>query len=157
LRSESIPSSRDLRNNLYTRLDSRYRRDVTHTRNERRCGAFGEMIVLARRRPCPWSSNYSRDNLPSVVWWAALRELATPQSAFGRIARGLRRMHLDCAQALDVNSLAREAGMSQSTSHANFKAVTAKPRLRYLQIVRLQKSAGADGRGYTRGRGPTCP
>jgi AraC-like DNA-binding protein len=71
---------------------------------------------------------------------AALRELASPQSGFGRVARALRRMHLDYAQALEVNSLAREAGMSVSTFHANFKAVTAKPPLRYLQTVRLHKA-----------------
>jgi len=36
--------------------------------------------------------------------------------------------------------LAREAGMSVSTFHANFKAVTAKPPLRYLQTIRLHKA-----------------
>jgi hypothetical protein len=87
---------------------------------------------------------------------AALLELATPRSAFGRIARALRRIRLDYARALDVNTLAREAGMSVSTPHANFKAVTAKPRLRNPQIVRLQKTQALVVAGYARGRGPTC-
>jgi AraC-like DNA-binding protein len=71
---------------------------------------------------------------------AALRALATPQSNFGQIARALRRMHIDYAQMLDVSTLAREAGMSVSTFHANFKAVTATPPLRYLQTIRLHKA-----------------
>ena len=71
---------------------------------------------------------------------AALRALATPQSSFGQIARALRRIHIDYADALDVRALAREAGMSISTFHANFKAVTAKPPLRYLQTIRLHKA-----------------
>ena len=70
----------------------------------------------------------------------ALRALATPQSSFGQIARALRRMHIDYAQTLDVGTLAREAGMSVSTFHAHFKAVTEKPPLRYLQTIRLHKA-----------------
>jgi len=70
----------------------------------------------------------------------ALRALATPQSGFGHIARALKRIHLNFAENLDVGTLAREAGMSLSTFHANFKAVTAKPPLRYLQTIRLHKA-----------------
>ncbi|MET0252575.1 MAG: AraC family transcriptional regulator [Terrimicrobiaceae bacterium] len=70
----------------------------------------------------------------------ALRALATPQSGFGQIARALRRIHLDYAKTLEVTALAREAGMSVSTFHANFKAVTSKPPLRYLQTIRLHKA-----------------
>lgn len=71
---------------------------------------------------------------------SALRALATPQSNHSQIARALKRIHADYARALDVSSLAREAGMSVSTFHANFKAVTAKPPLRYLQTIRLHKA-----------------
>ena len=70
----------------------------------------------------------------------ALRALATPQSGFGQIARALRRIHLDFAKSLDVTLLAREAGMSVSSFHANFKAVTSNPPLRYLQTIRLHKA-----------------
>lgn len=70
----------------------------------------------------------------------ALRALASPQSNFGQIARALRRIHLDFAQSLDVGSLAREAGMSASTFHANFKAVTSNSPQRYLQTIRLHKA-----------------
>lgn len=71
---------------------------------------------------------------------AALRALVTPQTNMGQISRALHRIHNDYAEALDVSSLAREAGMSVSTFHANFKAVTDKPPLRYLQTIRLHKA-----------------
>jgi AraC-like DNA-binding protein len=70
----------------------------------------------------------------------ALRALATPGSNFSQIARSLRRMHAEYRQHLDVASLAREASMSVSTFHANFKAVTSKSPLRYLQTIRLHKA-----------------
>lgn len=71
---------------------------------------------------------------------AALRALATPQSSFAQISRALRRIHRDFSQELEVGTLAREAGMSPSTFHANFKAVTASSPLRYLQTIRLHKA-----------------
>lgn len=71
---------------------------------------------------------------------AALRALASPQSNFHQIARCLSRLHRDYARTFDVGALAREAGMSVSTFHSHFKAVTAKPPLRYLQTVRLHKA-----------------
>lgn len=71
---------------------------------------------------------------------SALRALATPQSSFGQIARAMRRIHLHFGETLDVGSLAREAGMSVSTFHAHFKAITSYPPLRYLQTIRLHKA-----------------
>jgi AraC-like DNA-binding protein len=71
---------------------------------------------------------------------SALCAFATPQSTFNQIARALRRIHADYAQPLDVTTLAREARMSLSTFHANFKSVTAKSPLRYLQTIRLHKA-----------------
>ncbi len=70
----------------------------------------------------------------------ALRALAAPQCNFHQIARCLRHIHRDYAQTLDVGTLAREAGMSVSTFHTHFKAITAKPPLRYLQTVRLHRA-----------------
>jgi AraC-like DNA-binding protein len=71
---------------------------------------------------------------------AALQAIASPESALGRVARVLRRIHQDFAGPLDVSLLAREAGMSVSTFHASFKSVTALPPLRYLQTIRLHKA-----------------
>jgi AraC-like DNA-binding protein len=70
----------------------------------------------------------------------ALRALATPRSNFSQIARSLRRIHSDYHQHLEVASLAREASMSVSTFHANFKAVTSKSPQHYLQTIRLHKA-----------------
>jgi AraC-like DNA-binding protein len=70
----------------------------------------------------------------------ALRALASPRSNFSQIARSLRRIHSDYHQHLDVTSLAREASMSVSTFHANFKGVTSKSPLQYLQTIRLHKA-----------------
>jgi AraC-like DNA-binding protein len=72
----------------------------------------------------------------------ALRALATPRSNFSQIARSLRRIHANYHQHLNVASLARDASMSVSTFHANFKAVTSKSPLHYLQTIRLHKAQG---------------
>ncbi len=69
-----------------------------------------------------------------------LRALAAPQSHFGQISRVLNRLHADYAQAIEMETLAREAGMSVSTFHAHFKAITASSPLQYLKTVRLHKA-----------------
>lgn len=69
-----------------------------------------------------------------------LRALAAPHSHFGQISRVLQRIHTDFARSYDMTSLAREAGMSVSTFHAHFKAVTASSPLQYLKNVRLHKA-----------------
>lgn len=71
---------------------------------------------------------------------ANLRGLAAPQSHFGQITRVLNRLHADYAGNHDVETLAREAGMSVSTFHAHFKNVTASSPLRYLKTIRLHKA-----------------
>lgn len=71
---------------------------------------------------------------------ANLRALAAPQSHFGQITRVLNRLHADYANNHDVETLAREAGMSVSTFHAHFKNVTASSPLQYLKTIRLHKA-----------------
>lgn len=71
---------------------------------------------------------------------ANLRGLAAPQSHFGQITRVLNRLHADYARNHDVETLAREAGMSVSTFHAHFKSVTASSPLQYLKTIRLHKA-----------------
>lgn len=71
---------------------------------------------------------------------ANLRALAAPQSHFGRIGRVLNRLHTDFAGNHDLETLAREAGMSVSTFHAHFKRVTASSPLQYLKTIRLHKA-----------------
>lgn len=69
-----------------------------------------------------------------------LRVLASPHSHFWQISRVLHRIHTDYAQSHDLPSLAREAGMSVSTFHEHFKAVTSSSPLQYLKNVRLHKA-----------------
>ncbi len=71
---------------------------------------------------------------------ANLRALATPHSHFGQIGRVLNRLHQHFEQNIDVEHLAREAGMSVSTFHSHFKAVTASSPLQYLKTIRLHKA-----------------
>lgn len=69
-----------------------------------------------------------------------LRALAAPHSHFGQISRALSRMHADFAKPIDIPTLAKDAGMSPSTFHNHFKAVTSSPPLQYLKNIRLQKA-----------------
>lgn len=71
---------------------------------------------------------------------ANLRALAAPQSHFGQISRVLNRIHTDYTRTYDMETLAREAGMSISTFHAHFKSVTASSPLQYLKTIRLHKA-----------------
>lgn len=71
---------------------------------------------------------------------AALRAVARRHNGFSRIASALRRIHLEYGTALDVDTLARDANMSVSTFHHNFKAVTFTSPLQYLKRVRLHKA-----------------
>jgi AraC-like DNA-binding protein len=71
---------------------------------------------------------------------AALRAAAGRHSHYGRMARALRRIHTEYASALDIDTLAREAHMSVSTFHHNFKAMTYTSPLQYLKSVRLHKA-----------------
>ncbi|MFU6990320.1 AraC family transcriptional regulator [Pseudomonas paraeruginosa] len=71
---------------------------------------------------------------------SALRAVAGRHNGYGRMARALRRIHTDYASALDIDTLAREANMSVSTFHHNFKAMTFTSPLQYLKSVRLYKA-----------------
>ena len=69
-----------------------------------------------------------------------LRALAAPHTHFGQISRALHRIHNDYATPIDMTTLASEAGMSLSTFHSHFKAVTSSPPLQYLKTIRLHKA-----------------
>lgn len=70
----------------------------------------------------------------------AIRAALASQGHFGRIARALRRIHNDYEQALDVGTLAREAGLSVPTFHAHFKAVASTSPIQYIKSVRLHQA-----------------
>ncbi|WOD16095.1 AraC family transcriptional regulator [Paraburkholderia kirstenboschensis] len=67
----------------------------------------------------------------------AIRAALTHQNHFGRVAKALRRIHADYDGALDVDTLAAEAGMSLAVFHAQFKAVTATSPMQYVKTTRL--------------------
>jgi AraC-like DNA-binding protein len=67
----------------------------------------------------------------------AIRAALTHQHHFGRIAKALRRIHADYRGELDVDTLAREAGMSLAVFHAQFKGVTSTSPMQYVKTTRL--------------------
>lgn len=66
-----------------------------------------------------------------------LRSLAHRDSHASRIARALSRIRRDFAAPLKVTELAGAAGMSPSSFHAHFKALTATTPLQYQKDLRL--------------------
>jgi AraC-like DNA-binding protein len=67
----------------------------------------------------------------------AIRAALTQQHHFGRIAKALRLIHADYPCDLNVEALAREAGMSPAVFHAHFKAVTSTSPMQYVKTTRL--------------------
>ncbi|WP_118180233.1 AraC family transcriptional regulator [Paraburkholderia phosphatilytica] len=67
----------------------------------------------------------------------AIRAALMHQHHFGRIAKALRRIHSDYRGDLDVDTLAREAGMSLAVFHAQFKTVTSTSPMQYVKTTRL--------------------
>ena len=70
----------------------------------------------------------------------ALEALAYRNRRFFQIARVLNKIHETYNDGLDVRTLAMEAGMSVSTFHTSFKAVTNASPLQYIKNVRLHKA-----------------
>jgi AraC-like DNA-binding protein len=70
----------------------------------------------------------------------ALQALAYRNGRFFQVARILKKIHGSFDGDLDVKTLALDAGMSISTFHANFKAVTNSSPLQYIKSVRLHKA-----------------
>lgn len=70
----------------------------------------------------------------------AIRAALAQQHHFGRVAKALRRIHADLKADLDVETLAREAGMSLAVFHAQFKHVTATSPMQYVKAARLHQA-----------------
>ncbi|BDA78635.1 AraC family transcriptional regulator [Leptospira kobayashii] len=70
----------------------------------------------------------------------ALHAMAYHNRRFFKIARVLNRIHESFNDLLDVKSLATDAGMSVSTFHSSFKAVTNVSPIQYIKNVRLHKA-----------------
>lgn len=70
----------------------------------------------------------------------ALRSLAYRDRHFFQIAHTLNKIHESYNELSDLKSLAEEAGMSISTFHTAFKAVTSISPLQYIKNIRLHKA-----------------
>ncbi|MDF3833250.1 AraC family transcriptional regulator [Cupriavidus basilensis] len=70
----------------------------------------------------------------------AMRAALAHQGQFGKVAKALRRIHVDFAQSLDVTHLAGEAGMSIPAFHAHFKTVTHTSPIQYIKSTRLHQA-----------------
>lgn len=70
----------------------------------------------------------------------AMRAALAHQGQFGKIAKALRRIHADYAEALEVSHLADEAGMSVPAFHVHFKTVTQTSPIQYIKSTRLHQA-----------------
>lgn len=71
---------------------------------------------------------------------ATVREMVLKNSTLYRIAAVIERLRREYDQALRLETLATAAGMSMSSLHQQFKAVTTMSPLQYLKQVRLQEA-----------------
>lgn len=71
---------------------------------------------------------------------SSMRASLTRQGQFGKIAKAIRTIHASFEQKLDIDHLADEAGMSPTSFHAHFKAVTSTSPIQYLKTTRLHQA-----------------
>jgi AraC-like DNA-binding protein len=108
----------------------------------------GSVIRLLECLKCPTDSRLlGRQMVREVVYrvlrgeqGGALRALASRDDHFTRISRVLRHIHAEYPKPLDVEELARRAGMSVSIFHHHFKLVTASSPLQYIKRIRLDRA-----------------
>src|SRR3954463_15484361 len=108
----------------------------------------GAVLRLLECLKCPVDSRLlGRQMVREVVYrvlrgeqGGALRALASRDDHFPRIARVLRYIHSEYAKPLEVEELARRAGMSLSVFHQHFKLVTASSPLQYIKRIRLDRA-----------------
>ena len=69
-----------------------------------------------------------------------LSELAVNNRGFYHISRVINKLHENYSQPVEIQSLAKEAGMSINSFHSNFKAMTNTSPLQYVKNIRLHKA-----------------
>jgi AraC-like DNA-binding protein len=69
-----------------------------------------------------------------------LRSALALQGQFGKVMKALRKLHAEYPMPLDVNALAKEAGMSVPTFHSHFKSITDTSPMQYLKSTRLHQA-----------------
>lgn len=71
---------------------------------------------------------------------AMVRQIGAKDGRLGRIQRVIRRLREGYAQPMRIEDLAELAGMSETSLHRHFKAVTSMSPLQYQKQVRLQEA-----------------
>lgn len=71
---------------------------------------------------------------------ATMRAALSNEGQFGKVAKAIKKIHASYNEKLDVDQLAREAGMSAPSFHAHFKKVTATSPMQYLKSTRLHQA-----------------
>lgn len=71
---------------------------------------------------------------------AALRAVIQRQSHFRRIGDLVRRISEDCAAPLTTEDMSRMAGMSKTSLHESFKAITSMTPLQFVKTIRLHRA-----------------
>ncbi|MBY8822984.1 AraC family transcriptional regulator [Sphingomonas colocasiae] len=69
-----------------------------------------------------------------------LRHMATADSHLGQVSRAIARIRSGYQETLRIDEIAAAAGMSTSSLHAHFKAVTRMTPLEYQKHLRLQEA-----------------
>ena len=69
-----------------------------------------------------------------------LQQVTVQRGHTPRIARAIQRFHKEFDQHLRIDDIAQELGMSTSSFHQHFKAVTALSPLQFLKQLRLQEA-----------------
>lgn len=69
-----------------------------------------------------------------------LRAALNQQGHFAKVTRAIRLIHGAFAERLDVDTLAREAGMSVPSFHLHFRGVTQSSPMQYLKSTRLHQA-----------------
>jgi len=71
---------------------------------------------------------------------ASMRAALANEGQFGKIAKAIKKIHASYHEKLDVDQLAKEAGMSAPSFHSHFKKVTATSPMQYLKSTRLHQA-----------------
>ncbi len=71
---------------------------------------------------------------------AHLRQIVSSGSQSSQIARAISWLRGNYTQALKIDDLARQVGMSTSTFHHHFRTLTAMSPLQYLKMMRLNEA-----------------
>ena len=69
-----------------------------------------------------------------------LRDLAYNNRNLYQISRVISRIHEEYSRPIEIQTLAQEAGMSTSSFHTNFRAITSSSPLQYIKNIRLHKA-----------------